>query len=273
MIHVPSRVAVDARGMSWCRASAGVHLVPDRSRLPRVAARRDHEVVGERAHGPHVEDDDVLRQLLLGESGDAAGLFEGGQSRSVSLLGVLSQCSPGSWTVEPAFLDQARRPREERTGRAAAGGARERSSVEEPDSARCRRKGRARAGRVARAPRRAGRVGSRAVSRPRGGRARVPRPAPSRRGRSELVGADHEDGVVEALGAQQVDRARVAVEPHIVAGKAARASSSRSSADACTSRCAGRSLTRTTSRSTPKRSLAASATATWPRCGGSNAPP
>src|SRR3954471_17184604 len=57
------------------------------------------------------------------------------------------------------------------------------------------------------------------------------------------------------------------------AGKEARASATRPSTDAGTSRCPGRSLTRTTSRSTPKRSLAASATATWPTCGGSKAPP
>ena len=55
---------------------ARVHLVPDRCGLPRVAAGRDDEVVRERALGPHVENHDVLRQLLLGESGDAAGLFE-----------------------------------------------------------------------------------------------------------------------------------------------------------------------------------------------------
>jgi hypothetical protein len=36
----------------------------------------DDEVVGESADGPHVEDDDVLRQLLLCDAGDAAGLFE-----------------------------------------------------------------------------------------------------------------------------------------------------------------------------------------------------
>ena len=58
---------------------AAVHLVVDRGGLPRVLAGGDDEVVGERADGPHVEDDDVLRQLLLGESGDAAGLFEGVQ--------------------------------------------------------------------------------------------------------------------------------------------------------------------------------------------------
>ena len=55
--------------------------------LPRVAAGRDDEVVGEGAHRPHVEDDDVFRQLLPGESGDAAGLFEGVQGWISVLLG------------------------------------------------------------------------------------------------------------------------------------------------------------------------------------------
>ena len=32
----------------------------------------------------------------------------------------------------------------------------------------------------------------------------------------ELVGADHEDRVVEALGTQQLDRARMRVEAHVV---------------------------------------------------------
>jgi hypothetical protein len=53
-----------------------VHLVVDRSRLPRVLPRADDEEVGVGARGPHVENDDVLRQLFLGEAGDAARLFE-----------------------------------------------------------------------------------------------------------------------------------------------------------------------------------------------------
>ena len=51
-------------------------LVDDRLRLPRVLAGADDEVVGVRAHRPHVEDHDVLRQLLLGEAGDSACLFQ-----------------------------------------------------------------------------------------------------------------------------------------------------------------------------------------------------
>jgi hypothetical protein len=44
--------------------------------LPWIAARGDDEVVSEVADRPHVEDDDVIRQLLLCESSDATGLFE-----------------------------------------------------------------------------------------------------------------------------------------------------------------------------------------------------
>ena len=51
-------------------------LVVDRLRLPRVAARRDHEEVGEVADTTHVEDGDVGRQLLLAESGGTACLLE-----------------------------------------------------------------------------------------------------------------------------------------------------------------------------------------------------
>ncbi len=36
---------------------------------------------------------------------------------------------------------------------------------------------------------------------------------------AELVGADDEDRIVEALGAQQLDRARVRVEAHVVGGE------------------------------------------------------
>src|SRR5438094_3560139 len=38
-----------------------VHLVPDRLRLAGVATGADDEEVGVAAHGPHVEDDHVLR--------------------------------------------------------------------------------------------------------------------------------------------------------------------------------------------------------------------
>ena len=51
-------------------------LVHDRPRLTRVLAGADDEVVGVRAHRPHVEDDDLVGQLLLGEAGDSACLFE-----------------------------------------------------------------------------------------------------------------------------------------------------------------------------------------------------
>ena len=55
---------------------AVAHLVDDCLRLPRVLTRAEDEEVGVRAHRPHVEDDDVLGQLLLGEAGDSACLVE-----------------------------------------------------------------------------------------------------------------------------------------------------------------------------------------------------
>ena len=36
---------------------------------------------------------------------------------------------------------------------------------------------------------------------------------------AELVGADEEQRIVEALGAEQVDRTRVGIEPHVVIGE------------------------------------------------------
>jgi plasmid stability protein len=53
-----------------------VHLVPDGLRLPLVLAGGEHEEIRVAAHGSHVENEDVLRQLLLGEAGDTAGVFQ-----------------------------------------------------------------------------------------------------------------------------------------------------------------------------------------------------
>ena len=55
---------------------AVVNLVVDRLRLARVRARADDEVVRVRAHGPHVEDRRVGRQLFLGDPGDPLGVVE-----------------------------------------------------------------------------------------------------------------------------------------------------------------------------------------------------
>ena len=64
--------------------------------LARVAARADDEEVGVDAHRPHVEDHDVVRQLVLGDAGDPAGLFERAQAPSAY---------PGSPAVQPEPLD------------------------------------------------------------------------------------------------------------------------------------------------------------------------
>ena len=164
-----------------------VHLVPDRGRLPRVAARRDDEVIGEGAHRPHVEDDDVLRQLLLCESGDAAGLFEGAQADPCPCRGR-DQCIHVSRTsrgaVEAPLPDQVARRHPGRGRSAAPRRPRARGGrARPPDSARWRRTW-TRSGcreppehRVEPLPRKAG---PRRDREPRAARAR--RPAPSRRG-------------------------------------------------------------------------------------------
>jgi hypothetical protein len=63
-------------------------LVVDAFRLSRVAARRDNEEIGEVADAAHVENRDVGRQLLLAESGNAAGLLERAQIATRSLVVV-----------------------------------------------------------------------------------------------------------------------------------------------------------------------------------------
>ena len=65
-----------------------MHLVPDRLRLARVLPGRQHEEVRVAAHGPHVEDEDVVRQLLLREAGDSAGVFDRCQWLVWFLVGV-----------------------------------------------------------------------------------------------------------------------------------------------------------------------------------------
>ena len=70
-------------------------LVPDRLSLARILTGREHEEVRVAAHGAHVEDEDVLRQLLLGEAGDSAGVFEWRQGLFRSSL-ARDQCSRGT---------------------------------------------------------------------------------------------------------------------------------------------------------------------------------
>src|SRR5438270_3660560 len=64
----------------------------------------------------------------------------------------------------------------------------------------------------------------------------------------ELVGADHEDRIVELLRAQEVDRRGYGSRRTSSSGNAARARSRRVCAGRSTSLCAGRSATRTTKR-------------------------
>jgi len=70
-------VALDrARPQPLVRPQALTDFVVDRLCLARVSPRAEDEEVGVGGDGPQIEDQDVLCQLLLGESGDAAGLFE-----------------------------------------------------------------------------------------------------------------------------------------------------------------------------------------------------
>jgi hypothetical protein len=73
---------------------AVTHLVDDRLRLARVPAGGQDEEIGIDADRPQVEDDDVLRQLLLGEAGDETSLFERGQSEMILSGPVFAQCTP-----------------------------------------------------------------------------------------------------------------------------------------------------------------------------------
>ena len=90
---------------------------------------------------------------------------------------------------------------------------------------------------------------------------------------AELVGADHEERVVELARPEQVDRSRVWIEPHVVVGERR---PRKLEADL-----GGREHALVPRRlrdehdepGRPKCAFAARATATWPLCGGSNAPP
>ena len=90
MEHDVEVVGHDPRGLTLSVDRSGkqshvvlhppVDLVVDRRHLPRVLPGANDEVVRVGDHRPHVEDHDVLGQLLLGEAGDPAGLFEGRQN-------------------------------------------------------------------------------------------------------------------------------------------------------------------------------------------------
>ncbi len=83
---------------------AALHLVGDGLRLSGISPRAEHEEVGVRADGPQIEDDDVLRQLSLGEAGDEASLFERGQSGRV-LSSLLNLILARPDVVQPSPLD------------------------------------------------------------------------------------------------------------------------------------------------------------------------
>ena len=267
-----------------------MHLVADRLRLPRVAARRDDEEVRVVAHRPHVEDRDVGRQLLLAEGGDAAGLLERCQVGQLPRVGRGGpdpwiggrQCSGGSRAQ--TRRDTARAARSRRRPQAGRG----RRSADRARRARGSPTTRPASGGIGNSSTRSGRdseamtrssssaIGARAASPRRAVRARARGRAASRRERGELVGADQEDGVVEPQRLERVDRARERVERASAPSIAANASSASSEpglGGVSTSLWPGSATTRTSRRSSPKWSIASRASATWPLCGGSKAPP
>jgi hypothetical protein len=88
---VPLRRAFDRpRPQPVVALQSPLHLVEDGVRLPWIPAGAEHEEVRVGADRPQIEDDDVLRQLLLSEAGDEASLFERGQSGTV----LVAICRP-----------------------------------------------------------------------------------------------------------------------------------------------------------------------------------
>ena len=234
MIQVASRTPATERGSS--RASCferDVDVVVDRLRLARVAARGEHEEVGVVAHRPHVEDDDVRRQLLLGESGDPAGLLERAQvglgvlSATRRSVAAVAATAADAVEAEPLDLGRDRRRHEavERLAREphARGGRATRSAA-----ARARR-GSTRSGRASAAT--AAASWSAGIPGPR--RDAEPRELEHRSGSfqvgksTQLVGADQEDRVVEAAAPRArrpSGRAAPARPPHpATSAKASRA--------------------------------------------------
>ena len=173
----------------------------------------------------------------------------------------------------PATAGGTRSPRSVAARRAARGG-----RARRPAAARARRRARARAARAARAPARAARADSPDGPRRRAARARAPPPAPSRSRKSPNSSAPSRKTGVVPLGmrAQRVDRARVLVEHDARRRGTPRAASAqpdrgRRLDGACAP---GSATTSDDDRVEPERLPSRPrASATWPLCGGSNAPP
>ena len=90
----------------------------------------------------------------------------------------------------------------------------------------------------------------------------------------ELVGADEEDRVAQAARRAACPTVRGVPVEHDLAARERRARARAASRPgSATSLCPGSATTKTTSRSRPNCSLGGAASATWPMCGGSNAPP
>ena len=104
---VPLRVALHRAGTQLVVGLQPLtDLVGDRLRLPWVASAGQDEEVGVGADRTQVEYEDVLRQLVLCEAGDEAGLFERGQSVRIlsRLSGAILATALG---IQPSPLDLA----------------------------------------------------------------------------------------------------------------------------------------------------------------------
>jgi hypothetical protein len=205
---VPLSLALDgSRPQLVIALQALPDLVRDRLGLSRIAPVAQDEEVRVDADRPQVEDDDVLRQLLLGEAGNEASLIERGQSeRVLSRLPNLILAS--ALGIQPTANDLARhRRRHEAVDRLSG-----RQKL--PDLTR--------RDRMLLDPEDLNVAFWNGLTGPRGygnwdqsqdllrllpGVERLP-----------LVGADHEHRVLELLVAKEIDRVRMRIRSHLHAG-------------------------------------------------------
>ena len=186
------------------------------------------------------------------------------------------QCSRAT-AVEAVALDQLPHRRRDESRTSSPRARRARSSREETACGSSSKKSTRSGASSRRAPRRAARAGSpgRVATPSRDQPQHLVRLLPAGEA-DELVGAEQEDRVVPLrVVAQHVDRARVLVEHDLVARERRAGELEPHRAPASRPACARDRRRRATStRSSPSAAFARrAASATWPSCGGSNAPP
>ena len=102
----PPRLALPgdgARQQPLFLLQALADLVVDGLRLTRALPGAEDEEVRVRAHGPHVEDDDVGRELLLRERRDSAGVLDRRQWPGISWVNALSVARPSRGGQQPSW--------------------------------------------------------------------------------------------------------------------------------------------------------------------------